>query len=170
MDIGCIEVVVSRKPNTLFKFLRVLLIMLAVCFLFLGLVGIMVAFIPGIACLVGYYFVNMNVGIDYEYSYVERELRIAKIMNKERRKEIATYDLEKLEIMAPVKSWHLDSYNGRQIAKDIDYSSGEEKQPDPCYYLYLEGNTRLKLELEGEDAQNLIAAVKQMAPRKVYTD
>ncbi len=170
MDIGCIEVVVSRKPNTLFKFLRVLLIMLAVCFLFLGLVGIMAAFIPGIGCLVGYYFVNMNVGIDYEYSYVQKELRIAKIMNKERRKEVATYDLEKMEILAPVRSWHLDSYKNKQIAKDVDYSSGEEKQPDPCYYLYLEGNTRLKLELEGEEAMQLLDAVKQMAPRKVFTD
>ncbi|MBQ9643841.1 MAG: hypothetical protein IJV26_07360 [Lachnospiraceae bacterium] len=170
MDIGCIEVVVSRKPNTLFKFLRVLLIMLAVCFLFLGLVGIMAAFIPGIGCLVGYYFVNMNVGIDYEYSYVQKELRIAKIMNKERRKEVATYDLEKMEILAPVRSWHLDSYKNRQIAKDVDYSSGEEKQPDPCYYLYLEGNTRVKLELEGEEATQLLDAVKQMAPRKVFTD
>ena len=170
MDIGCIEVVVSRKPNTLFKFLRVLLIMLAVCFLFLGLVGIMAAFIPGIGCLVGYYFVNMNVGIDYEYSYVQKELRIAKIMNKERRKEVATYDLEKMEILAPVRSWHLDSYKNRQIAKDVDYSSGEEKQPDPCYYLYLEGNTRVKLELEGEEAMQLLDAVKQMAPRKVFTD
>ena len=170
MDIGCIEVVVSRKPNTLFKFLRVLLIMLAVCFLFLGLVGIMAAFIPGIGCLVGYYFVNMNVGIDYQYSYVQKELRIAKIMNKERRKEVATYDLEKMEILAPVRSWHLDSYKNRQIAKDVDYSSGEEKQPDPCYYLYLEGNTRVKLELEGEEATQLLDAVKQMAPRKVFTD
>ncbi|MBP3217927.1 MAG: hypothetical protein J6M46_06125 [Lachnospiraceae bacterium] len=130
----------------------------------------MAAFIPGIGCLVGYYFVNMNVGIDYEYSYVQKELRIAKIMNKERRKEVATYDLEKMEILAPVRSWHLDSYKNRQIAKDVDYSSGEEKQPDPCYYLYLEGNTRVKLELEGEEAMQLLDAVKQMAPRKVFTD
>ena len=172
MDIGVLEIVVNKKTDTLLKIMRVLTIVLAVCFVILGtLMGAaIIGLILGVACCVAAYFVWLNCVVDYEYDYVEKELRIAKILQKQKRKELISYPLDKIEILAPSSSWHLDSYNGRQIAKDIDYSSGEEKQPDPCYYLYLEGNTRLKLELEGEDAQNLIAAVKQMAPRKVYTD
>ena len=170
MDIGCIEVVVSRKSSALTKFFRVLLIMLAVCFIILGLAGITVALIIGIGCGIGAYFVSREINVDYEYSYVDREIRIAKIMNKERRKEIASYDLDKMEILAPARSWHLDDYKNRKLEKEYDYSSGKAAQPDPTYYLYLEGNARLKLDLEGEDAAKLIEAVRQIAPRKVFTD
>ncbi len=75
-----VECLVARKPSTPMKFLKILLIMLAVAFIFLGLLGYFVAMLLGIVFGVGAYFVSQLVLIEYEYLYLDREITIDKIM------------------------------------------------------------------------------------------
>ena len=175
MELGIIEVVVNRKRNSLLGIVKVICIALAVILLFsgvtlMGTIGFW-AFIPlalGVGAGVGAWFAGMNCSIDYEYSLVDKELRVAKIMNKERRKAIANYDLEKMEILAPVNSHELDSYRNRQNDKESDYSTHDESRKATIYLCYLEGNQKLILDLDGADGEKLLKAIRMLAPRKVF--
>lgn len=179
MELGVIEVVVNRKKSALVAFARVLCIIGAVMFLFLGLTALgvigLIALVPiaiGIGCVVGAYFARMNSQVDYEYSLVDRELRVAKIMNKERRKNVGSYDLNKMEILAQTKSHELDSYHNMNDFKVLDYSARDEAKADSLYELYIvdkDDKLKLLLNLEGEEGEKLLNSVRMFAPRKVFT-
>lgn len=179
MELGVIEVVVNRRKNPLVSVLRVLCIIGAVTFLFFGLtlmsvigLGALIPIAIGAGCIVGAWAARMNSQVDYEYSLVDRELRVAKIMNKERRKSVGQYDLNKMEILAVTSSSQLDSYHNMNDVKTLDYSSADPAQNDSLFELYLiDQNTkeRLLLNLADEDGQKLLNAVRMFAPRKVVT-
>ena len=42
--------------------------------------------------------------IEFEYLYLDKQLTVDKIMGKSKRKNIATYDLDKFEILCPERS------------------------------------------------------------------
>ena len=111
------------------------------------------------------YFIYMNADLEYEYLYVDKELSVDKIMAKKGRKRVATYDMGKMEILAPMNSYHLDNYKNRSD-KTVDYSSGVVKQPDTRYVFYYDGRQRVVIEPNEE----LIKAIQMIAPRKVFKD
>ena len=136
--------------------------MMTVCFFLAGLIfapALLIALLTGIAA----YFITMNANLEYEYLYVDRELTVDKVMNKSKRKRIATFDIGKIEIMAPIKSHQLDSYQNRNY-KSVDYSSWEEKQPDGRYVFYYDGQQKVIFEPNEE----MIKAILNVAPRKVF--
>jgi N-acetyl-gamma-glutamylphosphate reductase len=86
-------------------------------------------------------------------------------MAKTRRKKAATIDVNKVEIMAPVKSYQLDSYRRREC-KVVDLSAGKDLEDMKLYWIYYEGNQKYILNLTLDFAET----VKKIAPRKVFTD
>ena len=161
-----VECLVKAKQSGVGKFFKMLLTMLTVMFVIMmfmggGPVALIVAAITGI----GAYFVNLNTDLEYEYLYVDKELSIDKVMAKTKRKRIGTYQVDRMEICAPFNSYHLDDYRKRN-AKEKDYSIGEELKPDRRYIIYYEGGEKLILSPNEE----LIKALKNVAPRKVFTD
>ncbi|MCR4901566.1 MAG: DUF6106 family protein [Butyrivibrio sp.] len=165
-DNNYVECLVSRKPSVLMKFLKILTIMLAVAFFFLGMMSI-AFFIIFIAMCVAAYFVFQNASIEYEYLYCDREISIDRIYNKSRRKNAGKFETDKMEILAPARSYHLDEYKNKQSYKVLDYSSGiKDQQPDPTYVMYYDGREKIVFEPNAE----FVAAVKNVAPRKVFTD
>ena len=124
-----------------------------------------VIWIAAIICGVGAYFVNMNAEVEYEYLYLDKELTIDKVMNRSKRKRVGVYELTRMEILAPMKSYHLDDYRNRTV-KTEDYSSGEEKQPETRYLMYYNGEKKLILEPNEE----MVKVMKNVAPRKVFLD
>lgn len=159
-----VEWLVKKKTPSYMTFLKILTIMLAVCFIIVGFV-IMPALLIGLFFGVAAYFIYMNADLEYEYLYVDKELTIDKVMAKSKRKRVASFELDKMEIVAPVKSWHLDNYKNRND-KLVDYSSGEEKQPDRRYVFYYEGKQKVIFEPNEE----MIKAMQMVAPRKVFKD
>lgn len=146
------------------------MLVLAVLFVLSAIVIHVVFWIPAALALVGYYLANRNMDVDYEYAYVEKELRVAIIRGKSHRKAIGTYDLEKMEMCAPATSHHLDGYRGRKVLHDLDYSSHVVNVPDNRYFMYLSDGTRLILNLDSEYGQTMVEAIRQFAPRKIYTE
>ncbi len=108
---------------------------------------------------------HLNTELEYEYLYVDKELTVDKVMAKTKRKRVAVYTVEKMEIVAPVKSWHLDNYKNRND-KEVDYSSREVKQPDTRYVFYYEGRQKVIF----EPNEDLVKAMQFAAPRKVFKD
>ncbi len=168
MDTGCLEIVVERKTSALMKILRVGSVFLTVLFIFAMFLFGWPFLFAAIAMGIAGYFIWLECEVDYEYAYVEKELRISKILRKSSRKEIASYDLNQLEIMAPTRSHELDSFHRSDKIKVSDYSSGEPEARD-LYDLCLSDGTCLRLNLSGEYAEQLIRIMKQYAPRKVFT-
>ncbi|WP_242840985.1 DUF6106 family protein [Butyrivibrio sp. AE3004] len=166
-DNSYVELLVARKPQPLMIFLKYLLILLAVVSFLLGFMsGNFILMILCIACGVGAYFVSLNASIEYEYQYCEREITVDKILNKSKRKRVATFETERMEAIAPSRSYHLDEYRNKDNYRTLDFSSGEEKQPDVTYTMYYDGREKVILEPNKE----LIEAVKNVAPRKVFMD
>ena len=159
-----VEIMVKKKTPVYMSLLKILTIMLAVCFVLLGM-WYLPAFIIGVVMGVAAYFIYMNADLEYEYLYVDKELSVDKIMAKKGRKRVATYDMGKMEILAPMNSYHLDNYKNRSD-KTVDYSSGMVKQPDTRYVFYYDGRQRVVIEPNEE----LIKAIQMIAPRKVFKD
>ena len=160
-----VECLVKAKPQGLWKFLKVLLIMLTVVFVLLSIMGVVLMFIFAICSGVGVYFVNLKANVEYEYLYLDKELTIDKIMAQTKRKRVAVYSLDSMEIFAPIKSYHLDNYKNRQVTVK-DYSIGEELKPDRRYVFYYEGGQKVIL----SPSEEMVKAMKMKAPRKIFND
>ncbi|MBR1476457.1 MAG: hypothetical protein IJ608_00650 [Lachnospiraceae bacterium] len=164
MEETYVEWLVKGKTSTASVFLKYFLIALAVIF---GLASFLFgAFVLLIAVVLGAaaYLVHILSNVEYEYLYLDKELSVDKIFAQSRRKRAATYEIGRMEILAPIKSYHLADYNNRTV-KEIDYSEGAS-EPDDRYVMYYEGNQ--KIILSPNDA--LVKAIKNIAPRKVFTD
>ena len=111
------------------------------------------------------YLVFQWTDIEYEYLYLDKEISVDKIMAKTRRKKVTTIDVNKIEIMAPEKSYQLDSYRNRQV-KVTDLSAGHDLPEEKLYWIFYEGNQKFLMNLT-EDFANTI---KGIAPRKVFLD
>ena len=109
MSDAYVECLVKAKTSMAAAFFKFLLIAVAViCFLAM-FIGISIAFIPMLLAGGGAYFVNLFTDLEFEYLYLDRELVVDKVMAKSRRKRVATYSLDRVEILAPIKSYRLDN-------------------------------------------------------------
>lgn len=159
-----VEWLIKKKTPAYLKLLKILSIMLTVCFVLVGFV-LWPALLIGVVMGVAAYFITMNADLEYEYLYVDKELTVDKVLAKSKRKRAATFDMNKMEIMAPIKSYHLDHYKNRND-KVEDYSSGEEGQPDLRYVFYYDGKKKVIFEPNEE----MVKAIQMAAPRKVFKD
>ena len=158
-----VECLVARKSSFPLRLLKTILMMFTVCFFIIGLASplfLVVAIVLGVAS----YFAYMNADIEYEYLYLDKEISIDKVLAKSRRKKAAVYSIEKMEVLAPVKSYHLDAFRNREL-KTVDYSSGEADDKNK-YMMVYEGNVKVILEPNAE----MVKAIQSVAPRKVFTD
>lgn len=165
MNESYVECLIKHKTPTVKAALRILFIALSVLFVLLFLMVGFPALIMALICGVLSYFMSLECHVEYEYLYVDRELSIDKISAQKKRKTVEKLNTEKIEILAPVNSWHLDEYKNRQL-KQKDYSVGYEAQPDQRYMLIYNNEMRMLLSPNAA----LIAAVKSVEPRKVFTD
>lgn len=159
-----VECLVKAKPSVLGRFLKILLIMLTVVFVIIMLV-FPYALIGAVLTGFGAYLMGFLTDVEYEYLYLDKELVVDKVMAKSRRKRVATYSLGRIEVLAPIKSYHLDNYRNRSV-KEKDYSIGEELQPDRRYAMYYEGGEKIILSPSDE----MIKVMKSVAPRKVFSE
>ncbi|MGN0167297.1 MAG: DUF6106 family protein [Acetatifactor sp.] len=166
MSDAYVECLVKAKqsfPGKLLKYVLIVLTVILACLMFLTMNVILL--ILAVAAGVGAYFVNMFTDLEYEYLYLDKELTIDKVMAKSKRKRVAVYQLDRMEILAPIRSYHLDNYKNRNV-KAKDYSIGYEEQPDRRYVMYYEGGEKLIL----SPSADLIKIMKNAAPRKVFAD
>ncbi|MBR1900632.1 MAG: hypothetical protein IJ820_06170 [Lachnospiraceae bacterium] len=165
MNDGYEEILVKRQPRAVDTVLKILVIAAAVIPVIFGVVF---AFLPAIAIgivlgFVGYYLLLPQLDVEFEYLYVGGDIDIDKIMSKRKRKKVASYDKDNLEILAPTGSDQLASY--MKDGKVLDYTSGD---PNIRTWTAVYGSEKesaiVKMELTEEIAQDL----RRYAPRKVF--
>lgn len=159
-----VECLVPARKSGTSKAIMVVLIVLTVIFC-LAMFLIPMAMFLAIATGIGIYFANLYSNIEYEYLYLDKELTVDKIMAQSRRKRVATYSLERMEIFAPINSWHLDNFKNRNV-KTVDYSIGQELKPDGRYAMYYEGGMKVIL----SPSEDMVKALKNVSPRKVFDE
>jgi len=162
-----VEWLVKGKASLGAKILKVFLIILTTI---LGLAVVLLGasigvFLLAIAAGVGAYVTNWYCNVEYEYLYLDKEIVVDKILGQTRRKTVGTISLDRMEIMAPIKSYHLDNYKKRDV-KVKDYSIGEELKPDLRYVIYYEGGSKIIL----SPSEEFVKVIKDVAPRKVFMD
>ncbi|MCM1538744.1 MAG: DUF6106 family protein [bacterium] len=164
MSESYVEVMVKKERTLIGKLLSLIvmfLIIFSVVLFVLSMNPIMMIFI--ILFGVAMYFVRMNTNLEFEYLYVDKELTIDKIMAKTKRKKVTKISMERLEVIAPVGSYHLDDYKNR-LDKTPDYSSG--RADAKRFLLVYEGQRSAII----EPGDELLRMIKNIAPRKVFTD
>ena len=159
-----VECLVKKEASVIAKFIRMVLFMITGMFALIGLL-FPIMFFGALLTGLCAYFVNQNTDLEYEYLYLDKELTIDVIKAKAKRKRVATYEIERLEILAPIHSYHLDGYKNRN-AKAIDYSIGYIEKPDRRYVLFYNGNEKIIF----SPSEELVKAIRNVAPRKVFMD
>lgn len=160
-----IELLVKRKNKMGDTILKCCLLGLTIGFALIGFFMNPLLLFAAIIFAGLYYLVKMRSNVEYEYSYLDKELTIDKIFNQSKRKRAMTLDLERLEVLAPVNSHQLDSYRNRE-GKVIDFSSGYVNEPDTRYLMLVDGGKKIMIEPNTE----ILTAIRSIAPRKVFLD
>lgn len=160
------ELLVKKDRGAKETFIRIISVVPTVLLgLLTFLTGNMIFFIIVIALGVLDYFIFQWTDIEYEYLYLDKEISVDKIMAKTRRKKLMTISVEKIEIMAPEKSYQLDSCRNRQT-KVTDLSAGHDLPDQKLYWVFYEGNQKILMNLTEDFAKT----IKGIAPRKVFTE
>ena len=159
-----VEVMVARKKNPLVGIGRIVCYVLSVLFFLLGIVGSAFMIVIAAAFAAVAYFVFPRLDIEYEYLYIDREISIDKIMSKEKRKNVYTVDLNKMEFIAPVNSHELDSYKARNL-KVYDFTSLEEGAK--VYSIVYETGREGTVLVNFEPNEEMLRAIRNVFPRKV---
>lgn len=157
------EVLVARKRNMGNYILKVVVYAFGVLCLLGALLGINFLFFVGLGLFALGYFVCPSPDIEFEYLYLDKELSVDKIIAKQKRKKVASYDLNEMEKMCPLNSHELDAYMNKKLPIK-DYSSGN---PDVKPYVIVYRGQKEECLIYVDPAPELIKAIKNTCPRKV---
>ena len=162
-----VEWMVNRRPSKLFKALRVLCIVLTVVFAFLFLLsfGNFWALLLAVAMGIATHYAKSFTQVEYEYIYVNGDMAVDRILGKERRKRLIIYDMNKVEIVAPLGSPKLDGFAHKNY-KQVDYTSGVRKPGSHIFVMYYAEGEKVLL----EPNRDLVEAMRDHLPYKVHME
>ena len=153
---------VKRKVDIkgmLLRVLAVVLTVLSLCtILFLGMLGVTLTIL--FAYLT--YLVWAYTSVEYEYSFLNTELTIEKIMGQRKRKHVADYEMKEAEVVAPLTSDQVVRASTGAIVKD--YSSGFKSDR---LYAMIVNNADGKVKVVFEPSEKVIDAMYHMRPNIV---
>lgn len=161
------ELLIKQKESGKDKFLGAVMVIAAVVSVASGLFMHPLFLLGAVAFGVLSYVVYFRkMKVEYEYTYMDRELRIDRIYNESKRKSVVVLDLNKMEILAKENSYHLDNYKNR-VVKEWNFSTGtEDSEALATYVMYYAGTDKYYLSL----TEDFMKAIRQIMPHKVKAD
>lgn len=106
------------------------------------------------------YFRRMSV--EYEYTYLDKEIRVDRIYNYNNRKQVDVLDISKIEILAVRGSEALKGFEHREATLS-DYSVGNNDEFTKVYELWYEGKRKILLSLD----DNFLTPIVRFIPNKI---
>lgn len=165
-----LEELVKRRRTGKDQVLRYALMGLTAVLIVLALLSWnLIIIAAGIAICVADIFIFPRFQTEWEYQYVNGELDVDRILNKAKRKRIASYDVAKAELIAPAASHRFDYYNNNQKLKVCDYSSCDPEREKLVYAMLIPEEAGLTKVLF-EPSEQMIKDIRIKAPRKVFFD
>lgn len=147
--------------------------------LLMGLTGVLVLLalltwnllitIPAIAICVADIFIFPRFNLEWEYQYVNGELDVDRILNRAKRKRIASYEISSAEIIAPAGSHRLDYQNKNLKMKVVDYTSCDPAREKQVYAMII-ANEGAQTKVLFEPSEQMLKDMRVKAPRKVFFD
>lgn len=163
-----LEELVKKKRGMKDVALKSVLIAGTIALVILALLSFSPIFIvPAIAICVFDIFFFSRYHLEWEYQYVNGELDVDRILNRARRKRMASYDVATMEMVAPSASHRLDYYNSNSKLKTIDYTSGDPEREKLVYVMLTPGKDGLTKVLF-EPSEQMLKDMRVKAPRKVF--
>lgn len=161
------EVLIKKQATLLDRLKKAGLLLLLILAAFAGLFYDVRFLLAALALGAAAFFLLPTFDLEYEYLLVNRELDIDKIYSKSKRKAAAQFDLDKMELFAPLHSSRMDHYNSSTHMKIRDFSSGEGGAG--IYTMIIRnGQEACKVLLE-PDAQ-MLDILRRTFPNKVFVD
>lgn len=155
------EQLVKRKTTATDIMIKVALIMLTVLSLLLFFAHTIFTVLFMVLVFVDY-FVFRRLDVEYEYTYFDGTLDIAKIMSKQSRKELFSTNIkEDMEMIAPTGNHDVERY---EVAKTLDYST---KNPGNKTYTMVTSYKGQKVKMIFEPNEKMLNSMRDVAPRKV---
>lgn len=158
------ELLVKQEAGMKEKGMKVGLIVLTVLAALSGVFLSTWGFIVFLAFLVLDYFMFPTFDLEFEYLYVNGELDIDKIMSKQKRKRAATYEMDKMELIAPWDSHEMDYHKQDRNAKIVDYTS---RSANAKVYAMIYPSEKGKEIILLEPNDIILKDIQRIAPRKV---
>ena len=162
MDEVFVEQILKRRisiSGLLLRVLSILIVLLCVLsMMWLGMLGFTLTVLLAYAA----YMLWGYTSIEYEYSFLNGELSVDKIMGQRKRKSVAAYDIKEAEIIAPVMSEQIIRASMNAVVKD--YSSGSNHG---MVYAMIINNANGRTKVLFEPNEKVIEAMYHVRPNIV---
>ena len=120
-----VYVLVEKKKSKLMSILSILCFLLGGFLMILSLLGALLLFAIAVPLLALGVFLKGR-GLEFEYSYFDGDFRFAKIINKQKRKELSGYEAENVIVIAPKGDRSTYKYETDAQVKKRDLTSGKK--------------------------------------------
>ena len=118
-----VYVLVEKQKTLLMKILTVVCFVIGAYFMYATLVGLIIFFAIAVPFLALGWFLK-DRSLEYEYSYFDGDFRFAKIISKQKRKELIGYDIENIVVIAPKDDRSVYQYINNPQIQSRDLTSG----------------------------------------------
>lgn len=158
-----VEQIIKVNPPKYAMPLKILMIVLSIASLYFIVSLMAIGVLLTVGLIVFTVIMFRYYDSEYEYTLVENELTIDRIISKASRKRCGVYDIAKLAVMAPAGSDKLTD-NQRMNCKSYDYSSNTDAAK--TYVLFVPTNNEL-VRVVLEPNEEMKKALWQTAPSRV---
>jgi len=174
------EEIVVRKNKGAFNALYLILNVLMYLFIVLTVLGFQAVFhsigdsaalissilwfagFGGISALI--YFYKDNLKIDYEYSFTNGVLDVARVKNNKSRKDLLSIDTNKeLELIAPIMTDEFNRYQSMRGVKKVN--AWLNRDIEKYFAIIRKDNQRIMLIFE--PSEKFVTAIRKYNPQKV---
>ena len=158
-------VIVPRKTTPVKKLLTTMLFVLSCMFLLLSIfIAPYLFMVPAVITVSLWVWQNYYSNVEYEYTYYDGDLNIAKIKNKAKRKHIVSVNMEDVITIAPKGDRSVYKYETDKSYKYRDLTSGSASAK--VYELIFKGEKGM-CRYEFEPDEEMLDAIRIKYPRSV---
>ncbi len=158
-------VIVPRNKSGLRKAVTMLLFVMAcACLSLASFFSPALFFVPALIFTFLWIWQKFYTNIEYEYTYYDGELRLAKITNKAKRKNLMAVSLEDVLAIAPKGDRSVYKYENDNALKYKDFTSGTKN--GKVYELIFKGEKDM-CRYEFEPDEEMLDAIRVKYPRTV---
>lgn len=161
------EILVKREASSADTLKKVAIIVGIVLLVAAGIFITPMFLIGAVALGAGAYYIFPKFDVEYEYLVLNKELDVDAIYARKKRKNMGRYNLDSMDLMAPLNSHRMEYYNGNTRLTVKDYTSGKCDQN--CYAMIIKSDhntVKVLLELDRDTVENM----KRTYPNKVFLD
>lgn len=157
------EVLVKVKPAKVERVFQNVFWVLSAVYLALGLIYI-IFLVPFIIFLILSLVWKRKLSQEYEYQYLDGDLRIDRIISMRKRKKAARYDIDNLCLMAPEGDERLQPWLKRNDGKKLDFSAHDPDSPNRYVLVFQAGGVQC---VTLDPSREMVQIMWRAAPSKV---